>query len=169
RAATSDLHARVDALFPRGLDTVDAYRRYLLGMHRFAVDYECATGALPRQSAWLAGDLAALSLPPLPAEGRCVPVAGHAARLGWHYVMAGSRLDARRLGFGPGRGGDFLARHAEGEDWNAVLAQLRGHGADDEARGAGAVAGARDAFTLVYTCFERSFDRIPMPLPEDCR
>lgn len=158
------------------MDTVDAYRRYLLGMHRFAVDYECATGALPRRSAWLAGDLAALSLPPLPAEGRCVPVAGHAARLGWHYVMAGSSLgarrllrDARRLGFGPGRGADFLARHAEGGDWDALLAQLREQEAGDDARRAGAVAGARDAFALVYTCFERSFDRIPMPLPEDCR
>lgn len=145
-------------------------------MHRFAVDYECATGALPRHSAWLAGDLAALSLPPLPAEGRCVPVAGLAARIGWEYVMAGSSLgarsllrDARRLGFGPGRGADFLARHAGGDGWNALLARLRGIDAEDDARCTEAVAGARDAFALVYTCFERGFDRIPMPLPEDCR
>lgn len=138
-------------------------------MHRFAVDYECATGAPPRHSAWLSADLAALSLPPLPAQGRCPPAGAHAAQLGWRYVMAGSSLgarvllrDARRLGFGPGRGADFLEGHALADDWARLQPQLRQLEADDAARMADAVAGARAAFALVHACFERSFQLIPV-------
>lgn len=173
RAATADLHARVDALFPRGLDCVAGYRRYLLGMHRFAVDYECALGAPPRHSAWLASDLTALSLSPLPAQGRCLPVAAHAAQLGWHYVMAGSSLgarvllrDAQRLGFGRRRGADFLEGHALGDDWARLQPQLRQLHAGDAS--AMAEAGARAAFALVHACFERSARLIAVaPRPEE--
>lgn len=167
RAATADAHARVDGLFPHGLACPDDYRRYLLGMHRFAVDYECAIGALPRHSAWLSADLGALSLLPLPAQGRCPPAA-HAARPGWRYVMAGSSLgarlllrDARRLGYARGRGADFLEGHAAADDWPRLQANLRQLQADDAPAMAAIVAGAQAAFALVHECLQRAFHRIP--------
>lgn len=167
REATADLHAQVDGLFARGLDSVAAYRAYVLGMHRFAVDHEIAIGAMPRQSSWLVRDLVALSLPPLLATGRQAPVADHSARLGWEYVMAGSSLgarrllrDARRLGFTASNGACFLDQHASGEDWTALLARLSACDPTDARRMALAEAGARDAFALVRLCFERSFDTL---------
>ena len=161
------MHARVDALFPDGLACLDDYRRYLLGMHRFAVDYECAVAALPRHSAWLAADLGTLSLLPLPAQGQRPPVA-HAAQMGWRYVMAGSSLgarvllrDARRLGFARARGADFLEGHAAADDWTRLQVRLRRFDPGDAPRMAAVVAGARAAFALVHACMERAFHRIP--------
>ena len=167
REATAALHACVDGLFPRGLDSLHAYRRYLLGMHRFAADHEFATGAMPRLSSWLAHDLSALQLPPLPADGVRTPLASQDESLGWDYVMAGSSRgarqlvrDARRLGIGEDNGSRFLERHAAGEDWPRVQARLEAlDGAD--ARIASAEVGARDAFALVQACFERSFATLP--------
>lgn len=162
REATAELHGRVDAMFPDGLDSLHAYRRYVLGMHRFAADYETATAMLPRASSWLAQDLAALSQPPLPALDVRRPVADQAERLGWDYVMAGSSLGARvllreagRLGFHADHGAAFLARHADGADWAAVQSRLAGLDVDDDRRMALAEAGAREAFALVRTCLER--------------
>ncbi|WP_187471090.1 biliverdin-producing heme oxygenase [Luteimonas viscosa] len=169
REATADLHARVDALFPRGLDSVATYRRYVLGMHRFATDFEIAVAARPRHSEWLARDLSSLALAPLAAEGVRGPASGAATRLGWCYVMAGSGMgarvllrDARRLGFDRGRGAGFLARHAVAEDWSALQARLSALDADDAPRMAQAEHGARTAFALVRACFERSFDLVPV-------
>jgi heme oxygenase (biliverdin-IX-beta and delta-forming) len=169
RAATSDVHARVDAMFPDGLSSAHAYRRYVLGMHRFAVDYEIATAALPRASAWLAQDLMALSQPPLAADGARLPVADATERLGWDYVMAGSSLgarvllrDAARLGFSAGDGAAFLSCHAAGVDWAQVQSRLACLDPGDARRMALAEAGARDAFTLVRSCLERSFDALPL-------
>ncbi len=143
-------------------------------MHRFAVDYEGAIDARPRHSAWLAADLTALSLAPLPAQGGCAAAAAHPARLGWRYVMAGSSLgarvllrDARRLGFARGRGADFLEGHAAADDWSQLQAQLRQLDPDDAPRMAAAVAGARVAFALVRSCLERAFHRIPAALPTE--
>ncbi len=169
REATADLHARVDALFPRGLDSVATYRRYVLGMHRFATDFEIAVEATPRHSAWLAGDLSSLALAPLAAEGVRAPASGAATRLGWNYVMAGSGMgarvllrDAQRLGFDRRRGAGFLARHAAAEDWSALQARLSALDAGDASRMAQAEDGARSAFALVQACFERSFDHLPV-------
>jgi heme oxygenase (biliverdin-IX-beta and delta-forming) len=162
RQATAELHGRVDAMFPAGLDSRHAYRRYVLGLHRFTADYEIATAALPRASSWLALDLMALSQPPLTALGVRLPLADHAERLGWDYVMAGSSLGARvllrdagRLGFDAAHGAAFLARHADGAEWAAVQSRLAGLDVDDARRMALAEAGAREAFALVRTCLER--------------
>ncbi|MDH7452138.1 biliverdin-producing heme oxygenase [Luteimonas composti] len=168
RAATAELHAGIDGLFGNGLDSPGHYRRYVLGMHRFTVDFEIATDALPQQSAWLANDLTWLALDPLAAQGVQHTAADAATRLGWRYVMAGSSMgargllrDARRLGHGEGRGATFLSRHAASDDWARLRASLQDFDADDAPRMASAEAGARAAFALVRTCFERSFDRIP--------
>lgn len=168
RAATADLHEGLDGLFAGGLDSSPQYRRYVLGMHRFAVDYEIAVDAPPRHSAWLAGDLTWLSLDPLPAQGMRCAEPDAAGRLGWRYVMAGSSMgarrllrDARRLDHDEGRGATFLARHAASDEWGRLRESLLAVDADDAPRMARAEAGARAAFALVRDCFERSFDRIP--------
>ncbi|MCD9004805.1 biliverdin-producing heme oxygenase [Luteimonas sp. XNQY3] len=170
RAGTSDLHARVDAWFANGLDTPLAYARYLVAMHRFASDFEIVVGALPRASYWLAGDLRDLSLTPLPPSG----VRGYASdadeRLGWEYVMAGSSLGARHLlrgvqalGHDGQSGARFLARHAGGDTWRTVLDRLAARSARTDLPTTGLLQGARDAFLLVQSCFERGFDAIPAP------
>ncbi|MDH5835012.1 biliverdin-producing heme oxygenase [Luteimonas kalidii] len=138
-------------------------------MHRFAADFERTIDAVPRHSAWLARDLTALSLLPLTAEGTHRAVAGQAARLGWEYVMAGSSMgarvllrDARALGFDPDRGARFLDRHATSDEWGALQARLQALDVDDAVRMAQAEEGARAAFALVRSCFERGFERIPV-------
>lgn len=168
RSATAALHAQLDALFPRGLDSIATYRRYLLGMHRFVVDYEIVVDALPRRSAWLASDLGRLSLLPLVARGRCRKEPHAAARLGWDYVLAGSSLgarslvrDARRLGFSEHEGARFLAGHARSPDWSELQLRLQALDPDDRTRVAQAEAGAIAAFALVRDCFARSLERIP--------
>lgn len=172
RAATRDLHAEVDGMFGRGLDSRCSYRRYVLGMHRFAADYEIAVRALPRQSAWLAADLICLALAPLSANGTRRPAAQAATRLGWEYVMAGSSMgarrmlrDARSLGYQDGAGASFLARHSTSNDWSAMRQRLDALDAGNAPRMAQAEAGACAAFALVLDCFGRSFDRIPQDDP----
>ncbi|MET0329462.1 MAG: biliverdin-producing heme oxygenase [Luteimonas sp.] len=173
RAGTSDLHARVDAHFADGLGTPEAYARYLVGMHRFAADFEIVIGALPRASYWLAGDLDDLSLAPLPPAG----VRGFASdadeRLGWEYVMAGSSLGARHLlrdvqalGHTEQTGARFLARHAGGTEWRNVLDRLTARSAYVDLPYTHLLQGARDAFLLVQVCFQRSFDAVPAPRKE---
>lgn len=159
-------------MFAGGLDSPPSYRRYVLGMHRFAADYEIVVRALPRQSAWLADDLTCLALAPLSAAGTLRPAALAATRLGWEYVMAGSSMgarrmlrEARRLGYQDGAGASFLARHAASGDWDAMRQQLDALDAGDVPRMAQAEAGACAAFALVLGCFERSFDRIPQDDP----
>lgn len=177
RAATADLHAEVDALFADGLDSACGYRRYVLGMHRFAADYESATGTAPRQSAWLSEDLDRLSLAPLAAQDLPPRLADAATRLGWRYVMAGSSLgargllrDAHRLGHADGRGATFLARHAASDDWAGLRARLQAFDASDASRMACAESGARAAFARVHACLQRSFDHLSSTAePEPCR
>lgn len=177
RAATTDLHAQVDGLFADGLDSACGYRRYVLGMHRFAADYEAAVGIAPRHSAWLAEDLDLLSLAPLAARDAQHLLADAATRLGWRYVMAGSSLgargllrDAHRLGHADGRGATFLARHAASDEWTGLRARLQAFDAGDAPRMARAEAGARAAFARVHACLQRSFDRLSATAePEPCR
>jgi heme oxygenase len=168
RAATAGLHAEVDARFAAGLDSPHQYLRYVLGMFRFAADFEHALGDGPRHSHWLAEDMAWLGLAPLPVDRAPPPVTDPAARLGWRYVMAGSSMgarsllrDARRLGHDDGRGATFLSRHAASDEWTALRACLQAFDADDAPRMARAEAGAHSAFALVRACFARSFDHIP--------
>ena len=167
RAGTSDLHARVDAWFPDGLGTTLAYARYVVGMHRFAADFEIVVDALPRQSFWLSGDLRHLQRTPLPPSGVRSRAVDADERLGWEYVMAGSSLGARHLlrgvqalGHDEQSGACFLVRHAGGVEWRSVLDRLAARAASD-APAPSLLQGARDAFLLVQSCFERSFDAIP--------
>lgn len=169
RAGTADLHARVDACFASGLGTPLAYARYLVGMHRFASDYEIVTGGSPRASCRLAGDLSDLSLTSLPPAGVRGFATNADTRLGWDYVMAGSSLGARHLlrgvqalGHAEQAGARFLAHHAKGDAWHSVLERLRARSmhADPYVH---LLQGARDAFLLVQSCFERSFDAMPVP------
>lgn len=173
RAETADLHARVDGCFPDGLGSPLAYGRYLVGMHRFAADFETVIGAVPRASYWLACDLHDLALAPLPPTG----VRGFAVepdeRLGWEYVMAGSSVGARHLvrgvqalGHHEHAGARFLSRHAGGDTWRNVLDRLTARSTHVELPRAHLVQGARDAFLLVQSCFQRSFDALPAPRKE---
>ncbi|MDR7191948.1 biliverdin-producing heme oxygenase [Luteimonas terrae] len=173
RAETSDLHARVDACFADGLGTPLTYGRYLVGMQRFAADFEVVIGAVPRASYWLSGDLHDLALAPLPPSG----VRGYAidadTRLGWEYVMAGSSLGARHLlrgvqslGHDERSGARFLARHAGGDSWRNVLDRLAARSALTDLPYDDLLQGARDAFLLVQSCFERAFAAMPAPQQE---
>ena len=168
RHATAQLHAAVDGLFARGLDSAAAYRRYVLGMHRFAAEYEVVVDAIPGHSSRLAQDLIALALPPLPALGVRRRAVDQDVRLGWEYVMAGSSLgarklvrDARALGLGATNGASFLETHASGEDWPALQARLDAFDSHDARRMSAAETGACDAFALVQDCFARSFEALP--------
>lgn len=173
RAGTSDLHAQVDACFAEGLGTPHAYARYLIGMHRFASDFEIVMDSVPRESAWLAGDLRDLSLTPLPSSGVCGAVRDADARLGWEYVMAGSSVGARyllrgaqALGHSEAAGARFLTRHAGGDAWRNVLARLSARSAYTDVPHTHLLQGARDAFQQVQSCFQRSFDAMPAPHEE---
>ena len=164
RQATASAHARVDARFADGIGAPGAYPRYLLGMYGFAADFEAATGRPPRQSAWLAQDLATLALAPLPAAAPPAMVADPGERAGWDYVMAGSSLGARRLlrearalGHTGAAGACFLDRHAHGDDWPEVQQRLATFDADDPRQLAALTGGALDAFARVATWFARSF------------
>ena len=172
RAATADLHAQVDGLFPDGIDSAQTYRRYLLGMHRFTADCEVATGHGPRASSWLAADLAALGVPPMPTRRPRRALLDDARRLGWEYVLAGSSLGARvllpavaRLGLDDMRGAAFLAHHAAGEDWSRLQPRLAALDEGDARRRASVASGARDAFAHVRACFARSFDALSTDTP----
>ncbi|MDR6990353.1 biliverdin-producing heme oxygenase [Luteimonas sp. 3794] len=173
RAETSDLHARVDASFVDGLGTPLAYGRYLVGMHRFAADFESVIGAVPRASYWLASDLHDLALAPLPPTGVRGFVTEADERLGWEYVMAGSSVGARHLvrgvqtlGHHEHAGARFLARHAGGDTWRNVLDRLSARSTHTALPRTHLLQGARDAFLLVQSCFERAFAAMPAPREE---
>lgn len=94
-------------------------------------------------------------------------------RLGWDYVMAGSSLGARHLlrgvqalGHTEQAGARFLARHAKGDTWRNVLERLRARSMHADLPRTRLLQGARDAFLLVQSCFERSFDAMPAPAEE---
>src|SRR6478609_1237152 len=128
RQATAPYHARLDATLGGGFATSDDYAAYLRGMQGFVVDADHALGGDPltmRLHAWLRADCDALGLAPSsPQDPQIAPVDNDAARLGWHYVIAGSALgarfllrDARGLGYASDRGASFLAGHASGDGW----------------------------------------------------
>lgn len=164
RAATSTLHARVDGVFPAGLGDATSYARYLIGMHRFAQDFESATCRAPRHSLWLSRDLHALGLAPLSSHDVQRPLADRSERAGWAYVMAGSSVGARQLvrgvrqlGHTPEHGACFLARHGSSDDWIQIQTRLAAFDINDLPTLACLELGARDAFARVATCFEWSF------------
>lgn len=170
RDRTADLHARLDSRFPTGLTTPAIYAGYLVGMHRFASDYEVMVGLLPRQSCWLARDLQQVGLSPIPPLGVCSPIMDTDERLGWEYVMAGSSLgartlvrQARALGHRDDAGACFLASHATSHDWPAVLARLDAPSMHCEPAMARLEHGARAAFQHATRCFESGFHACPAP------
>lgn len=173
REATRQSHARVDGLFPGGLDRDDTYRRYALGMHRFVSDHEQTAGRPPRLSVLLARDLQALGLPPLPAHGRLSRSRRPADTLGWDYVLAGSALgaralirDARALGHDAQRGAAFLVHHAASDDWSRVLVRLADQ--PDPGMHASVAAAAIRAFDHVANCMQRALDTfIPAPTADE--
>lgn len=170
RTRTADLHARLDSRFPQGLTSPEAYAGYLVGMHRFASDYEVMVGQLPRHSFWLARDLQHVGLLPIPPSGVCTPITDPDERLGWHYVMAGSSMgaralvrQARALGHRDDAGACFLAAHAASADWSEVLARLDASPSVDDAAALRTERGARAAFQHACLCFELSFPDSPAP------
>lgn len=169
RTRTSASHARLDAHFPEGLKTPEAYACYLAGMHRFATDYEVAVGLLPRHSFWLARDLQHCGITPLPPSGIFSPVSDAVERLGWDYVMAGSSMGARYLvrqvqamGHQDDAGASFLTRHAASDDWTRVLDRLAAFSPAGEDVLARMEHGAREAFAFADRCFERGFAATPV-------
>lgn len=169
RQATTDIHARIDALVSGGFaDDASGYTCYLRGMHAFL---DTAVAVLPDRDDWrdlraaLVTDLDVVGAPLL--AGTDVPAARDAAeRAGWDYVVGGAALgarvllrDARRLGWDDGRGASFLAGHVRaGAQWPALLQRLASMpGADDPMFVDTACRAARDAFhhaeaALVAAC-----------------
>lgn len=170
RTATASLHAGVDGAFPDGLRDAPTYARYLIGMHRFALDFETATGVVPRHSYWLSRDLAALSLAPLAPVGIQPTIQDGAERAGWDYVMAGSSVGARHLvrgvralGHDGAHGARFLEEHGRSDDWTRIQARLAAFDLHNAPQLARVVRGARDAFISVAASFDRSVQTTPAP------
>lgn len=106
RAATRILHDRVDGAFPRGLDTLDDYIRYLQAIVPLAQWlHDCWRPGWPGLAAWhdpdrpqrLHRDLARLGATPGTVAGLHAPASSSAEWLGACYVLEGSSLGARLL------------------------------------------------------------------------
>jgi heme oxygenase len=177
RAATRDAHARVDALFPQGLQDTADYRVYLRGMHRFSGDLAAGFALAARRDGGgrtarlgadcaaacvlLAADLVALRAAPLPPRHAAPALGDASSRLGWAYVFAGSAhgarmllRQARALGHDGARGARFLASHSAGEGWAGLLERIERH--DGDVAEAALHRGARDAFAHAENCFLRA-------------
>jgi heme oxygenase len=170
RAATSAVHARLDACFPAGLATAGDYRAYLLGMHALVRDAEDALAGAALSPGWrrwsdrhrsdrLRHDLDWHRLAPL-AVSSGDPIDGDPAAAGLLYVIEGSTLgarlllaDAARLGHGAETGAAFLCHHAgdgSAQRWRGFVAALDLAGFD----------GPQDAamFESAATTFQRAED-----------
>ena len=179
RAATRDAHARVDGSFPRGLEDIACYRRYLRGMHalvaalghafeRAGTDAGWRGWWMPQRAHWLAADLDALSLPPSPTVS--LGIAGHEGMAGALYVLEGSAMgaagllrDVRALGFTPARGAAFLDGHGgrtAGPRWRAFVDYLDDAGFDEPG-----LARMCDAAVLVFDHVHHAF-QCPFPCKE---
>lgn len=161
RAETADAHAALDAAVG-SLSSLDAYRRYLSGLHAFRVTAEGQAAGAAWEPQALAGAIEAdmADLETLPRD----PVAfgagsGASAALGLAYVLEGSALGARLLqreATGLGLGADFGARHlaaqtADRTRWPAFCVALEAApGFDPEA----AADAARRAFAAALRAFE---------------
>lgn len=170
RSATSEAHARLDALMQGGLQDAATYRAYLQAMHRFLGDAEVVLDELPRRSLWVARDLATLGVPALPPRGVLRRAGLPEERLGWEYVIVGSSLgarllqrDARKLGFDADNGARFLAAHTDGDAWANLLKRLSAIEPTQNRRITLLVRGARDAFASAEASFRRALqlDAIP--------
>lgn len=162
RAETADAHAALDAAVGP-LDSLEAYRRYLRGLHAFRVTAEAQLDGAAWQPVALAGliaadmaDLAVPAQPPVALE--VLEVAGPSEALGLAYVLEGSALgarllwrDAEALGLGAARGARHLAEQtADKARWPAFCAAL--DAAPDYDGRAAADAAAR-AFRAAMTAF----------------
>lgn len=166
RAATADLHAKVDARFAGSFDGSAAHYAGFLsamaavlppleraleraGVHRTMPDWEQR-----RRAALLLDDLEALGAAP-PREADPPPVDGEARQLGIVYVLEGSRLGGKRLmrrALGHPdprvRTATRYLSHGAGLDlWPTFLARLESSPAVTSAPEE-AVAGARATFAL---------------------
>lgn len=164
RAATTDLHSRVDAAFSGAFDRdTEAYADFLQALARSLLPLERSLEAagvekvLPdwparRRSAALAADLVVFGRA-LPAEAQVGAVGGEAWQLGALYVLEGSRLGAkvllRQVLANPdsvAHGATAYLRHGEEEKlWSSFLVTLEESSAVAAAP-AEAIAGARAAF-----------------------
>lgn len=163
RDATAAAHARVDARVGDFHD-VAGYAAFLRGMHGFV---RCARAVLGDVDdlvaceAALVDDLAVLGHAPAGSDCDVQPTRGMAG-LGWRYVVAGSSLGARvllrraaDLGFDERHGARYLALHARGDAWTALLGTLDALRlpAPDE-------RDACDGANAAFACVERCFDQI---------
>ena len=167
RERTARLHALVDSAVG-SFETLEEYRHYVAGIHRFRDDMEGVTGDFvdeggwrPRRIAHLAAlDLQDLGLSPLPAVKQEPVTDTPSGRLGALYVLEGATLGARilhqrarTLGLSAEHGARHLAAQAQGvENWRGFLDLLdRAAPFDLEA----AVDGAERVFRHAVRAFDR--------------
>lgn len=165
RDATSDAHARLDAMTANAFDDRMGYAAFLRGMRRFVATAATVTGdaMLVPSLAALTDDLAALDVDAV--ERDMAPRADDATALGWRYVVAGASLGARvllpkahALGF-DARGARYLALQATGTSWRDLQPELDvpAH----TARADAAVAGALAAFACARAAMADAFETVP--------
>lgn len=165
RAATADLHARVDARFAGSvMGTFAEYRAFLCSMatvilpleralERAAIDTVMPDWSERRRAAHLLEDLETLGVSAL-RETDAPAVGSEARQLGMVYVLEGSRLGGKLLLRRALAHGDSQIRtatrylsHGAGHDfWGSFLVRLEGSAAVARAPHE-AVAGARAVFT----------------------
>ncbi|WP_141683947.1 biliverdin-producing heme oxygenase [Rhizobium sp. AC44/96] len=168
RKRTQTAHERLDAVVG-GFDTIDDYRRYLIGLSAFraAMDGALRRVAWPAGWSWrptalarsLAGDAIDLGLPAI-QQIRCdMDLNDRSVLLGALYVLEGSTLGARLLRQRAAKIGldeDFGARHLatmsnDIAHWHSFLVLLD-ETADFDVERAAATANA--VFALAIQCFE---------------
>lgn len=163
RAATCDLHARVDQAFARfDLSAAPGYACALLAHWAATPVIERAVDAATAWSGWsprwplLNDDLAELgleqSLPP------AAPVLTGPAGWGAQYVMEGSRLGGRVLvgGVGARLPRRYFTAPARGGGWRGFQAELQGAA---EAGGKAWLEEAIEAARRAFGVFERAAER----------
>lgn len=173
RSSTAAAHGRVDAFFTDGLHDDRSYRVYLRGMQALVSHLDRALSGVtlsptwsswrhPLRARWLADDLVALRLDPLPPSASALSLDSEAAAAGALYVIEGSAMGARllaadvaALGHLDGAGASFLCRHmGEPGRWQRFVACLED--ADFDAVGE---RGMRAAAAAVFACAEQEFTR----------
>lgn len=157
RDRTVDVHAALDATIG-SLDDLDAYRRYLLGLHAFRIPVERALEGFPGKPLQLAklieADLADVGLSASTAAGFPKPEDA-SRRAGIDYVLAGSALGARllrrqaqALGLEPRH---LAAQTRDPGEWQAFCARLEAlEPFDPDAAADGALA----TFAFAQRAFE---------------
>lgn len=175
RKRTQAAHERLDAAVG-GFDTVEEYRRYLIGLSTFrsAMDGALRRVAWPAGWSWrptlLAGSLASdaidLGLPAIEQIRTDMDLSERSVLLGALYVLEGSTLGARVLRQRAARIGlndNFGARHLadmsnDMAHWHSFLVLLDEAVDFDVER---AAASANAVFTLAIQCFESELLLVP--------